>query len=256
MSELKQSEPSYYAIVPAPIRYADINNGAKLLYAEITALSNKHGFCWASNAYFAKLYGTNKSTIKRWLRELAQHGFISSATIRDDSQKVIQRKLCITQTPGVKNEPTPGVKNEPTPGVKNEPTPGVKNEPENNTSKNNTSKNINNLSLTPSSGKLSTDSSDKTKQPKREIKDKPKKPKHKQPMPLTQKQADTVKQVRGLFAQWGFTISENENGMLVRFAQKYPPSLVIKNAQTALGLADTYTFGYFVKMMQNEDKME
>lgn len=133
--------------------------------------------------------------------------------------------------------------------------PQLQNTNKQNTNKQNT-KSINNLSLTPSSEKLSTDSSDKTEQPKREINDKPKKPKRKQPKPLTQKQVDIVKQVRALFAQWGFTISENENGMLVRFAQKYPPSLVIKNAQTALGLADTYPFGYFVKMMQNEDKME
>ena len=66
----------YYAVLSADVRYAKIANGAKLLYAEITALSNKKGYCWASNGYFAKLYGVDVRTIKRWLAHLSSCGFI------------------------------------------------------------------------------------------------------------------------------------------------------------------------------------
>ena len=48
--------PNYYAIIPSNVRYSDLKPNAKLLYGEITALSNKHGFCFASNKYFANLY--------------------------------------------------------------------------------------------------------------------------------------------------------------------------------------------------------
>ncbi len=49
----KKGTPNYYAIVPAPVRYAkDLSEFQKLLYAKITALSQKDGFCYASNNYF------------------------------------------------------------------------------------------------------------------------------------------------------------------------------------------------------------
>ena len=61
--------PSYYAILPPDVRYdKQLPQGAKLLYSEITALSNKNGYCWASNDYFAKLYSVSNSTIQSWLK--------------------------------------------------------------------------------------------------------------------------------------------------------------------------------------------
>ncbi|MCH3989856.1 MAG: helix-turn-helix domain-containing protein [Lactobacillus sp.] len=230
-------KPSYYSITPASVRYAKINPGAKLLYGEITALSNSEGYCWAANAYFAKLYDTDKSTIKRWLRQLEELGVLSSVVLRGDNKQVIQRRLFINDTPGVKNAPTPG--------CKNKPTPGVKNEPENITRKNTTS-NINTLSLTPSLPGLSTGSkpTNQTKQKKREIKNKP----------LTDQQTETVKMVRNLFAQWGITLSEYENGMLCYWAQHYQGRTIYQNAQSALGRADDSPFWYLATLMKQEKK--
>ena len=65
--EQKLMSNSYYAVIPATVRYdEDLPFGAKMLYGEITALSNQRGYCFAQNAHFAKLYSLSTSTISRW----------------------------------------------------------------------------------------------------------------------------------------------------------------------------------------------
>lgn len=68
---------SYYAIIPANVRYdKSLKPNAKLLYAEITALCEKEGFCWAENSYFAELYDVRSETISRWISQLHELGYI------------------------------------------------------------------------------------------------------------------------------------------------------------------------------------
>lgn len=70
-------KPSFYAILPADVRYDKrINGNEKLLYCEITSLTHKEGYCWASNAYFADIYGVDKRTIQRWLDKLKKNKYI------------------------------------------------------------------------------------------------------------------------------------------------------------------------------------
>ena len=71
------SKPSYYSILPAEVRYdTNLTANAKLLYSEITALTNATGYCYATNGYFANLYGKSKVTISKWIRELAENNYI------------------------------------------------------------------------------------------------------------------------------------------------------------------------------------
>ena len=59
--------PNYWANLPANVRYSDkINPMERLLYAEITALSNYKGYCWASNKYFGKIFKKHPAT---WLNQ-------------------------------------------------------------------------------------------------------------------------------------------------------------------------------------------
>ena len=97
-----KENPSYYAIIPASVRYSNIKANAKLLYGEISALSNKHGFCFATNRYFANLYGVSKNTISVWIKELKEHEFISVKIVRGDNKEIIKRLIGIT-----KNDDTP-----------------------------------------------------------------------------------------------------------------------------------------------------
>ena len=59
-----EEKPSYYAIIPANVRYdKNLKANEKLMYGEITALSKKNGICYASNNYFAKLYDVTPQAI-------------------------------------------------------------------------------------------------------------------------------------------------------------------------------------------------
>ena len=87
--------PNYYAIIPANVRYSDLKPNAKLLYGEITALSNKHGFCFASNKYFAELYKVNKNTISSWISDLKNYGFITVKIERNVNNQITKRCIGI-----------------------------------------------------------------------------------------------------------------------------------------------------------------
>ena len=70
---------------------------AKLLYGEITALSNKLGYCFASNNYFAELYGVSKNTVSRWISDLNKLGFITVQIERNSNKEIIKRIIGIAQ---------------------------------------------------------------------------------------------------------------------------------------------------------------
>ena len=70
-------KPAYWAVLPAGVRYDEtLPASAKLLYAEISSLTNQEGYCYASNAYFMALYGISDATVLRLLRVLEQRGYI------------------------------------------------------------------------------------------------------------------------------------------------------------------------------------
>lgn len=76
-NKVDNQKPNYYAILPADVRYDKrLSGNEKLLYCEITSLTHKEGYCWATNAYFADIYGVDKRTIQRWLDKLKKHKYI------------------------------------------------------------------------------------------------------------------------------------------------------------------------------------
>ena len=79
--------PNFYAILTADVRYdKSIPANAKLLFAEITALANKEGYCFASNNYFARLYEVTPQAISKWVNLLQKAGYIIIDYIRDGKE--------------------------------------------------------------------------------------------------------------------------------------------------------------------------
>jgi hypothetical protein len=95
------SNPNYYALIPASIRYdKDLSPSEKLFFAEITALTNMNGKCFASNSYFASLYGVANSTISLWVGNLAKKGHVDVDYIYDGKQ-ITKRYISITNPMGL-----------------------------------------------------------------------------------------------------------------------------------------------------------
>lgn len=89
--EEKMEKPSYWAVLPAQIRYdAGLPPNAKLLYAEISSLTDQRGYCWATNAYFEQLFELSERTIIRLLNRLEESGYIR---IEDNAGGKIRRRL-------------------------------------------------------------------------------------------------------------------------------------------------------------------
>ena len=93
----RPERPGYYAVIPADVRYdTSLPPNAKLLYGEISALIGKDGFCYASNQYFAELYGVTEVSITRLISKLVDRKYIIRELRKDKTGKVICRKLWLS----------------------------------------------------------------------------------------------------------------------------------------------------------------
>lgn len=102
-------KPTYYTIIPAEVRYnKKISANEKVLYSEIFTLAQKGGTCFASNGFFADLYGVDKRSIVRWISTLKEHKLIKiSYHIKN---KNVEKRII---TPLVTNVTTPRHKRHP-----------------------------------------------------------------------------------------------------------------------------------------------
>lgn len=76
-AEPAAEKPGYWAVLTPEVRYdGKISSSAKLLYAEISALTTATGYCYATNSYFQRLYGITERTVIRLIRELESRGVI------------------------------------------------------------------------------------------------------------------------------------------------------------------------------------
>ena len=92
---MEKTTPNFYAIIPANVRYdKELKANSKLMYGEVTALSNKEGYCWASNKYFAELYEVTPQAISNWIKLLEKKGYIKIEYIRE-GKEIKQRNIYV-----------------------------------------------------------------------------------------------------------------------------------------------------------------
>lgn len=91
-----ESTPNYYSVLPAHVRYdTQLTFFAKVLYGEISALSNKFGYCFATNDYFAKLYHCTTTTVSQTIQSLliAEHISIETTNVGGQNQRRLRLKI-------------------------------------------------------------------------------------------------------------------------------------------------------------------
>lgn len=90
----------YYSIIPATILYnRNLKANQKILYAVITSLSNKEGYCFASNKYLANKLNVGANTVSGWITDLRRKNFVRVELIRNNKQEIIQRRIYIKDIP-------------------------------------------------------------------------------------------------------------------------------------------------------------
>ena len=131
---------SYYSILTADVRYDKrLKPNEKLLFSEITALSNKRGYCNASNNYFAQLYDVTTVTASNWVNHLKDRGYIDVEMVYNGKQ-IKERRIFVNSNHIKENFNTSKEKVEDP--IKNNFKRGIKEKfKENITRYNNTSKN-------------------------------------------------------------------------------------------------------------------
>ena len=96
----EENKINYYAIIPATVRYdKELKPAEKLLYGEITSLSNQNGYCYAQNKYFAELYNVTNGTVSKWLSHLQKLNYIKIEIKRNEKQEIIARHIYIMDIP-------------------------------------------------------------------------------------------------------------------------------------------------------------
>lgn len=95
-----QEKVGYYSVIPATVLYnKELKANEKLLYAIITSLACKEGYCFTSNKYLAEKLDVNPKTISSWICDLKNKNFIVVELIRNKNNQIIQRKIYINDVP-------------------------------------------------------------------------------------------------------------------------------------------------------------
>lgn len=86
---------SFFITITADVLYdKDLSPIDKLLYAEISSLANKKGYCFASNSHFGKMFDRNNTTISTILSKLCKKNYIA---IEIDQEAGNKRKIFLSQ---------------------------------------------------------------------------------------------------------------------------------------------------------------
>lgn len=90
----------YFAVLPATVLFnSSLKPNEKLLYAMITALSNKEGYCYASNKYLGEKLNVDPKTVSSWVGNLRNNGYIYVELLRNEKKEILKRKIYPNDVP-------------------------------------------------------------------------------------------------------------------------------------------------------------
>lgn len=93
---MNNDEGNYYAIIPSYILHdKSLKPNEKLMYGQISSLTNVTGYCWAGNKVLGELLGIEPDTASRLVGNLEKAGYISRRVVRNEKNQVIKRYLAI-----------------------------------------------------------------------------------------------------------------------------------------------------------------
>ena len=95
-----EQHPNFWAVIPASVRYDQtLRPNGKILYAEISALANREGFCFADNAYFSEQFQMTERAIQKLLQQMEELGFIRIETVQKGNQnQPAKRRIWLSQS--------------------------------------------------------------------------------------------------------------------------------------------------------------
>jgi hypothetical protein len=90
---MEKETPNYYAVIPAPVLHNKVlSSDAKILFAHISTLMHKTGYCFATNEWFESIMQCSTRSIIRLLSQLEAAGFITRELIYKEGSKEVQQR--------------------------------------------------------------------------------------------------------------------------------------------------------------------
>jgi Mn-dependent DtxR family transcriptional regulator len=78
-------------LCPKYVRHSEIEDKAKVLYAEMVGMAIQEGYCYASNSFLGEIFSVSERTIKKWLNALESIGVVSRSY--DQTRKKHKRRM-------------------------------------------------------------------------------------------------------------------------------------------------------------------
>ena len=95
-----EDEPAYFAMITADVLYdKELRPNAKLMFAVLSSLTKKCGYCWASNKRIGEWFNLAPSTVGALITQLSQRGLIFVVLMRDEKNVITGRRIYVEQPP-------------------------------------------------------------------------------------------------------------------------------------------------------------
>lgn len=122
--------PGFWSVIPAAVMFdKSLRPNEKLLYGIISAMANRKGYCYTTNATLGRWMDASPDTVSKWVGHLAKRGFVTvqidSAGENADRRKIYLNVPSPEEGPEEKRE-GPRERGDTPPGQKSETPPGQK----------------------------------------------------------------------------------------------------------------------------------